>query len=75
VGLIRSWITGSDVGPDDRLVCGACGLSLDDDPDDDLEGGPGWTPLCGPCARNRDEEADLAMLDLRDGELDGFIDW
>jgi hypothetical protein len=25
--------------------------------------------------RNRDEEADFAMMDMRDGELDGIIDW
>ncbi len=31
--------------------------------------------MCGECARDRDEEADFAMMDMRDGELDGIIDW
>jgi hypothetical protein len=50
-------------------------MPLDDDPADDPEGGPDGAPICGACARTRDEETDLAMLDLRDGSLDGVIDW
>ena len=65
----------ADDGPDSLLVCARCGTPLDGDPDDDPSGGSDGTPICGACARSRDEEADLAMLDLRDGELDGTIDW
>jgi hypothetical protein len=57
------------------LTCHRCGRLLLGDPDDDPAGGPDGQPICGPCARNRDEEADLAWLDMRDGELDGSIDW
>jgi hypothetical protein len=55
--------------------CERCGRPLLDDPDDDPAGGAYGLPICGPCARARDEEADLAMLDLRDGELDGTVEW
>lgn len=30
--------------------------------------------MYGACVRNRNEEADLAMMDMRDGESDGIID-
>jgi hypothetical protein len=66
---------GSADGSGPYLLCGRCGLPLDVDPDDDPVGGPFETPICGACARDRDEDADLAMLDLRDGSLDGTIDW
>jgi hypothetical protein len=57
------------------LVCERCGRPLGVDPDDDPVGGADGLPLCGACARDRDMAADLAMLDMRDGELDGTIDW
>jgi len=57
------------------LVCHRCGALLGDDPDDEPEGGADGLPICGPCARTHDEEADLSMLDARDGELDGSIEW
>ena len=60
------------IGP---LECHRCGVPLLGDPDDQSDGGPGGLPLCGACARMRDEEADLAMMDMRDGELDGIIEW
>jgi hypothetical protein len=59
----------------DWLVCERCGTALGADPDDDPVGGPGGTPLCGECERNRDMEADLSMLDAQDGSIDGMIDW
>jgi len=68
-------MTSDDPTADEWLVCDQCGAPLGDDPDDDPVGGPGSTPLCGECERNRDMEADLAMLDAQDGELDGMIDW
>jgi hypothetical protein len=43
---------------------------LDDEPDGGVDG----LPMCGECARNRDEAADFEMMDLADGELDGSID-
>ena len=57
------------------MTCHRCGGVLGDDPDDQPEGGPDGLPICGPCARARDEEADLSMLDARDGDLDGIIEW
>lgn len=60
------------IGP---LECHRCGALLLGDPDDEPHGGAYGQPLCGACARNRNEEADLAMMDMRDGELDGIIDW
>jgi hypothetical protein len=56
-------------------MCHDCGALLEGDPDDRPEGGPDGLAICGPCARRRDEEADLAMLDARDGDLDGIIEW
>ena len=66
-----------DLGPlaERDLFCHRCGVQLLGDPDDAPDGGVDGLPLCGECVRNRDEEADLAMMDLRDGELDGIIDW
>jgi hypothetical protein len=55
--------------------CHRCGTPLLGDSDDEPDGGVDGLPLCGECARNRDEEADFAMMDMRDGELDGIIDW
>jgi hypothetical protein len=66
-----------DLGPlvEPDLACHRCGTPLLGDPDDAPHGGVDGLPLCGECARNRDEEADFAMMDMRDGELDGIIDW
>ena len=55
--------------------CHRCGSPLLCDPDDEPDGGVDGLPLCGACVRDRDEAADLAMLDQQDGELDGIIDW
>lgn len=57
------------------LYCHRCGTTLFGDPDDEPDGGVDGVPLCGECARNRDEAADFEMMDLQDGELDGVIDW
>jgi hypothetical protein len=57
------------------LDCHRCGAPLLGDPDDEPHGGAHGLPLCGECSRNRNEEADLAMMDMRDGDLDGIIDW
>jgi len=57
------------------LICHRCGSPLLDDPDDASDGGVDGLPLCGECARNRDEAADFEMMDLQDGELDGVVDW
>jgi hypothetical protein len=59
----------------DWLICEHCGRALLDDPDDDPVGGSYGSPMCGECERNRNMEADLALLDAQDGELDGMIDW
>jgi hypothetical protein len=59
----------------DWLECHRCGAPLLGDPDDEPRGGAYGLPLCGACARNRNEEADLAMMDMQDGELDGIIEW
>lgn len=72
---MRGWQVGPDDGPGGLLVCERCGRPLDDDPDDDPDGGPFGTPICGACARDRDEEVDLATLDSRDGSLDGIVEW
>jgi hypothetical protein len=56
-------------------MCHRCGAPLFGDPDDEPDGGIDGLPLCGECARNRDEAADFEMMDLHDGELDGVIDW
>jgi hypothetical protein len=55
--------------------CHRCGSPLLGDPDDEPDGGADGLPMCGECSRNRDEEADFAMMDMRDGELDGIIEW
>lgn len=55
--------------------CHRCGSPLLGDPDDEPDGGADGLPMCGDCSRNRDEEADFAMMDMRDGELDGIIEW
>jgi hypothetical protein len=77
-GIGRSWKeVVMDPGPlaERDLFCHRCGAQLLGDPDDAPDGGVDRLPLCGECVRNRDEAADLAMMDLRDGELDGIIDW
>ena len=61
---------------DDLTIdCHRCGQPLGTDPDDEPDGGVDGLPLCGECARNRDEAADFEAMDLQDGELDGVIDW
>ena len=57
------------------LDCHHCGAPLFGDSDDEPDGGVDGLPMCGECVRNREEVADLAMLDMSDGELDGTIDW
>jgi hypothetical protein len=57
------------------LACHRCGAPLLGDPEDEPEGDADGLAMCGECVRNRDEEADFAMMDMRDGELDGIIDW
>lgn len=59
----------------DVQLCDRCGTPLGDDPDDDPVGGPGGSPWCGECVRNRDMEADLGALDAQDGAIDGMVDW
>ena len=56
-------------------TCHRCRRPLGFDLDDEPEGGVDGLPMCGECARNRDEAADFEMMDLQDGELDGVIDW
>ena len=46
--------------------CHRCGAPIDE-----VDG----LPLCGDCVRDLDEEADLAVMDLQDGELNGIIGW
>jgi hypothetical protein len=55
--------------------CHRCGAPLGGDPDDEPDGGADGLPLCGECARNRDEAADFEVMDMADGELDGVIDF
>jgi len=55
--------------------CHRCGAPLSGDSDDDPGGGAGGLPICGECVRNRDAAADLEMIDMQDGELDGMIDF
>ena len=55
--------------------CHRCGKPLGSDPDDEPDGGVDGLPMCGECARNRDEAADFEGMDMQDGELDGMIDW
>lgn len=66
-----------DPGPvaERDLFCHRCGAQLLGDQDEVLDGGVDGLPPCGECVRNRDEEADFAMMDLQDGELDGIIEW
>jgi hypothetical protein len=65
----------SDLDESWPLACHRCGAILGHDADDRADGGPDGLPICGPCARSRDEEADLSWMDARDGELDGTIEW
>jgi hypothetical protein len=55
--------------------CHRCGKPLGSDPDDEPDGGTDGLPMCGECARNRDEAADFEMSGLGDGEIDRVIDW
>jgi hypothetical protein len=57
------------------LSCRRCGAPLLGDPEDEPADEVDGLPLCAECVRNRDEEADFAMMDLQDGELDGIIEW
>jgi hypothetical protein len=64
------------VSPEESwLDCHRCGTPLLGDPDDEADGGVDGLPLCGECVRNRDEAADFEAMDLRDGELDGIVEW
>ena len=44
------------------IFCAACGRQFDGDPDEDPTGEAGL-PLCGPCDRARNFDADLELLD------------
>lgn len=55
--------------------CHRCGKPLGSDADDEPDGGADGLPMCGECARNRDEAADFEMSGLGDGEIDRVIDW
>jgi hypothetical protein len=57
------------------LDCHRCGAPLLGDPEDEPGDEADGLPLCGECVRNREEEADFAMMDLQDGDLDGIIEW
>ena len=59
----------------DWLGCPRCGAPLLGDPDDEPHGDAYGLPSCGACTSNRNEETDLAMMDMRDGNLDGIIEW
>ena len=59
----------------DTLDCHRCGAPLLGDPDGQPDGRVDGLPICGECARNRDEAADFEMVDMSDGELDGMIDF
>ena len=54
--------------------CHRCGAPLGNDPDDEPDGGVDGLPMCGECARNRDEAADFEGSGLGDGEIDRVID-
>ena len=47
------------------LRCVSCGAVLSGDPDEDPTGNAG-EPICGECARNRDFDADLQLIDWED---------
>ena len=53
------------------LRCATCGRELQGDRDDDPNGPNG--PICGDCARERDDLDDVVLIDLLDGELDGQL--
>ena len=55
--------------------CHRCGQPLGTDPDDEPDGGSDGLPLCGECARNRDEAADFDESGLGEGEIDRVMDW
>ena len=59
---------------DDWLNCHRCGQPLGNDPDDEPDGGVDGLPMCGECARNRDESADFDESGLGEGEIDRVID-
>jgi hypothetical protein len=64
-----------ETGDRQELDCHRCGSSLLGDPEDEPVDEADGLALCGECVRNREEEADFAMMDLQDGELDGIIEW
>ena len=49
------------------VFCANCGRKFDGDPDEDPMGEAGL-PLCGPCDRARNFDADLELLDDTQGE-------
>jgi hypothetical protein len=55
--------------------CHRCGQPLGSDLDDEPDGGVDGLPLCGECARNRDEAADFDESGLGEGEIDRVMDW
>mgnify|MGYP001825889890 CR=1 FL=1 len=59
---------------DDWLNCHRCGQLLGNDPDDEPDGGVDGLPMCGECARNRDESADFDESGLGEGEIDRVSD-
>jgi hypothetical protein len=67
------WMRRLDEVP--MIACEECGRELAGDPDDDPTGAAAGRPMCGECYRSREFEADVAMLDAQDGELDAQIDW
>jgi hypothetical protein len=56
-------LTGATQEPSEgRLRCASCGAFLGGDPEDDPTGDDG-RPICGECARERDFDVDLQLMD------------
>ena len=47
------------------MRCASCGALLGGDPEDDPTGDDG-RPICGECARERDFDVDLQLMDEED---------
>ena len=58
----------------EKEPCHRCGRLLGSDPDDETDGGSDGVPLCGECARNRNEAADFDGTGLGAGEIDRVVD-